>query len=163
MIEKYKNPLLTVDIIIEINGKIVLIQRANPPYGWALPGGFVDYGESLESSAIREAKEETGLEVTLTGLLGVYSRPDRDPRFHTLSVVYLAGGSGVLEGGDDAARARIFSPTALPEPMAFDHSEIVRDYLKFKDDGTLPMPGLIEPAPTTRATLFSSLIFLITS
>ena len=137
-----RNPFPTVDIIIEKSGGIVLIERKNPPPGWALPGGFVDYGESVEHAAVREAKEETGLDVTLTGLLGVYSKPGRDPRFHTMSVVYMARGSGTLEGGDDASLARIFSPTALPGPMAFDHAEIIRDYLKFRDDGTRPMPGL---------------------
>ncbi len=137
-----RNPYPTVDIIIEMPGGIVLIERKNPPPGWALPGGFVDCGESAEQAAIREAKEETGLDVTLTGLLGVYSRPDRDQRFHTMSVVYMARGRGTLEGGDDAAVARIFSPEALPGPMAFDHAEIIRDYLKFKDDGTRPLPGL---------------------
>lgn len=124
---EYRNPLPTVDIIIEIAGGIVLIKRKNPPPGWALPGGFVEYGESLETAAIREAFEETGLSIRLSKQLHTYSKPDRDPRFHTISTVFLATANGVPRGGDDAAEAAIFSKDQLP-PLAFDHQEILDDY-----------------------------------
>ncbi len=136
--ETFKNPLPTVDIIIERGGarsqvpEIVLIERKNPPKGWALPGGFVDYGESVEEAAIREAKEETGLDVELTHLLGVYSRPDRDDRFHTISTVFVARATGRLQAGDDASKAQFFATTQLPQPIAFDHAEIIADYLHWK-------------------------------
>jgi len=137
-----RNPYPTVDIIIEIKGGIVLVRRKNPPPGWALPGGFIDYAESAEAAAVREAREETGLTVRLTGLLGVYSSPDRDPRFHTLSVVYTAEPEGDEEprGGDDAAQARVFPVHALPRDMAFDHAAIIADYLAYRRDGTRPAP-----------------------
>jgi ADP-ribose pyrophosphatase YjhB (NUDIX family) len=137
-----RNPYPTVDIIIEIAGGIVLVERRNPPYGWALPGGFVEYGETAERAAIREAREETGLEVRLVRILGVYSSPDRDPRFHTLSTVYIAQASGQPRGGDDAARAEVFPLEALPEIIAFDHRRIIEDYKRFDADGTVPLPGL---------------------
>src|SRR6187399_3003309 len=105
MNEKLRNPLLTVDIIIEIDGKIVLIERKNPPHGWALPGGFIDYGESAEDAAVREAKEETRLDVELIEQFHVYSDPARDPRQHTISTVFIARAEGKPEGGDDAKRA----------------------------------------------------------
>jgi 8-oxo-dGTP diphosphatase len=138
-----RNPYPTVDIIIELPGGIVLVRRKNPPPGWALPGGFVDYGESVERAAVREAREETGLEVTLTDLLGVYSGPDRDPRFHTISIVYIAaaGGGAVPEGGDDAAQARVFGLDALPEEIAFDHRQVIADYVAFRKGGRRPLPG----------------------
>ena len=138
-----RNPFPTVDIIIETEGGIVLVERKNPPPGWALPGGFIDYGESAEAAAVREAREETGLTVRLTGLLGVYSNPDRDPRFHTLSVVYMAEpvGDARPRGGDDAAQARVFPAHALPRDMAFDHAAIIADYLAYRRDGTRPRPG----------------------
>lgn len=127
----YRNPVPTVDVVIFDPGRgVVLIERANPPHGWALPGGFVDYGESLEAAAVREAREETGLEVTLTGLLGVYSDPSRDPRQHTLSVVYTAqipDGSVPL-AGDDTARAQFFPLGLLPSILAFDHARILGDF-----------------------------------
>ncbi len=126
----YQNPVPTVDIIISISkNELILIQRQNPPYGWALPGGFVDYGESLEQAARREAQEETGLKVNLIEMLGVYSHPDRDPRQHTMSVVFMATvkDQTKLQAGDDAAKARVFSLTDLPE-MAFDHRDILSDY-----------------------------------
>lgn len=126
-IPSYKNPVPTVDIIIEIGGGVVLIERKNPPYGWALPGGFVDYGESLEQAAIREAKEETGLDVTLRGQLHTYSAPDRDPRQHTISTVFTATAAGKPAGGDDALQAKIFSAEHIPQ-LAFDHEHILRDY-----------------------------------
>ena len=126
-------PLPTVDAIIEVaHRKIVLIERKYPPYGWALPGGFINYGESAEEAAVRETGEETKLEVKLTGLMGVYSVPTRDPRFHTLSVVYTARGSGEPRAGDDAASVGVFRPEHLPRPIAFDHQDILRDYLQQK-------------------------------
>lgn len=129
---QHRNPLPTVDVLIHVPGRgIVLVERKNPPPGWALPGGFVDYGESCEAAALREAKEETGLEVVLTSLLGVYSDPGRDPRHHTLSVVYTALPHDIsaLRAGDDAARAVLHQLDALP-PLAFDHGRIVGDYLR---------------------------------
>lgn len=128
-----RNPFPTVDIVLHSEGRgLLLIERGNPPYGWALPGGFIDYGESAEQAAVREAKEETGLAVRLTGLLGVYSDPDRDPRFHTLSVAYTAecDGGDTPCAGDDAKNARFFPLDALPEDMAFDHRRIVADFAK---------------------------------
>lgn len=127
----YKNPVPTVDIIIELSGGIVLIERKNPPYGWALPGGFVEYGESLKNAAIREAKEETNLTISLRGQLGAYSNPNRDNRLHTISYVFIASGIGTPIGRDDAKRAKIFSTKEIP-PMAFDHNKIIKDYLLYK-------------------------------
>ena len=129
---KYRNPFPTVDIIIEMDGGIVLIQRKNPPYGWALPGGFVDYGESLEEAAIREAKEETSLDVELLSQLGAYSDPDRDPRQHSISVVFVARsrGKGRPAASDDALEVGIFDGDSLPEELAFDHSRILEDYFE---------------------------------
>jgi len=138
--DRPRNPYPTVDVVIELEGGIVLVRRRNPPPGWAIPGGFVDYGESAESAAVREAREETGLDVALETLLGVYSEPDRDPRFHTLTTVYVASASGLPVGGDDAAEARVFDPRDLPRPMAFDHASIVSDYLEWKLTGRLPRP-----------------------
>jgi 8-oxo-dGTP diphosphatase len=133
MTEHPRNPFPTVDIIIESgDGTIVLIKRKNPPAGWALPGGFVDYGESVEQAAIREAKEETGLEVTLREQFHTYSAPDRDPRHHTLSVVFIATAEGEPRGADDATEAQRFDPGDLPEPMAFDHRRIIEDYLLYR-------------------------------
>ncbi|MFC1837824.1 NUDIX domain-containing protein [Thermodesulfobacteriota bacterium] len=129
--ENYKNPLVTVDLIIEIQGGIVLIERKNQPYGWALPGGFVDYGESLEQAAVREALEETGLHVTLKQQLKTYSDPDRDPRHHTISTVFIAIANGSPRAGDDASKAKIFTEQNLPA-MAFDHAEILMDYYTYK-------------------------------
>ena len=126
----FRNPVPTTDIIIEINGGIVLIKRKNPPYGWALPGGFIDYGEKAEDAAIREAREETGLDISITQLLGVYSDPERDPRGHTITVVFIARGQGTPSAADDAADLKIVDPQDLPEQMAFDHSEIIADYVK---------------------------------
>ncbi len=125
-----RNPAPTVDIIIYAPGRgIVLVERKNPPFGWALPGGFVEYGESCEAAAVREAREETGLDVVLTGLVGVYSDPARDPRGHTMSVVYSAQALDLsrLAAGDDAGRAVFHDLDALP-PLAFDHGRIVRDF-----------------------------------
>lgn len=105
-----------------------MIKRKNPPAGWALPGGFVDYGENLESAAVREAREETGLDITLVRQFHTYSDPDRDPRQHTITTVYIARASGKPRGGDDAAEARVFSRDRLPEPIVFDHKRILDDY-----------------------------------
>ena len=132
MKQTYRNPLVTVDIIIEVNAKIVLIQRANPPYGWALPGGFVDYGESLESSAIREAKEETSLEVTLKEQFHTYSDPDRDPRHHTVTTVFIGKGVGTPKAADDAKRVGVFTENDLPKPIVFDHRKIIDDYFRYR-------------------------------
>lgn len=126
-----RNPAPTVDVVIFAAGRgLVLVERRNPPPGWALPGGFVDYGETCEAAAVREAREETGLDVALTGLLGVYSDPARDPRGHTMSVVYTAQALNLeaLQAGDDAARAALFPLDRLP-PLAFDHGLIVQDFI----------------------------------
>ena len=133
VVEKYRNPFPTVDIIIETGkqkGGIVLIKRKNPPFGWALPGGFVDYGESLESAAKREAEEETSMKVELLYQLGAYSDPSRDPRYHTISVVFVGRATGMPEAADDAVDVGIFDRLSLPDPLAFDHKEILRDYFK---------------------------------
>ena len=127
----YKNPVPKVDIIIEIAGGIVLIKRKNPPHGWALPGGFVDYGESYEHAAIREAKEETRLRVTLVRQFHTYSDPGRDPRQHTASTVFIARADGVPQGSDDALQAKIFTRASLP-PLVFDHGKILDDYFSKK-------------------------------
>ncbi len=125
----YKSPSPTVDIIIIIDHGLVLIERKNPPYGWALPGGFVDYGESLEQAAVREAKEETNLDITLTGQFHTYSAPERDKRFHTISTVFVATAQGTPEGRDDAKQAKVFNKRNLP-PLAFDHTQILADFFK---------------------------------
>jgi 8-oxo-dGTP diphosphatase len=141
MSELHHNPLLTVDIIIEVTGGVVvLIERKNPPYGWALPGGFVDYGEALELAAMREAKEETSLDVRLIEQFYAYSDPKRDPRHHTVSVVFLATADGVPRGADDAKTARAFSEGEIPEALVFDHERIMRDYFRFKKTGQRPKP-----------------------
>jgi len=126
--EKFRNPVPTVDIIIEFGGGIVLIDRANEPHGWAIPGGFVDYGESLEQAAAREAHEETGLRVKLKRQMHTYSDPGRDPRQHTMSTVYVAEGHGELKAGDDASGADIFTEDTLPGNIVFDHRQIIDDY-----------------------------------
>jgi 8-oxo-dGTP diphosphatase len=133
-----KHPFLTVDVIIEIDGGIVLIERKNPPHGWALPGGIVDYGEALAQAARREAKEETCLDVELTELLGCYSDPRRDARGHTVSAVFVARAQGSPRGADDAAKAATFRPDALPSPIAFDHTAILEDYFVYRRTGRRP-------------------------
>jgi len=137
MTEKtFRNPFPTVDIIIEIetSGKkgIVLIKRKNPPYGWAIPGGFVDYGESLEHAAIREAEEETTLKVKLIRQFHSYSEPERDPRHHTIATVFIATAEGCPKGEDDAEEAVIFFKDNLPDEIAFDHRKILDDYFTGK-------------------------------
>jgi 8-oxo-dGTP diphosphatase len=132
----FKNPTPTVDCIIELSGdRIVLIRRANPPLGWALPGGFVDEGEPLHVAAVREAKEETGLTVELIEQFFTYSDPRRDPRKHTLSTVYIGRAQGEPQGSDDAAEARAFPVDALPKDLCFDHDTILADYLAYKRTG----------------------------
>jgi 8-oxo-dGTP diphosphatase len=134
-----KTPFATVDVIIEIDGGVVLVRRRNPPPGWALPGGFVDRGESAAQAARREAKEETQLDVELTELLGVYSDPSRDPRgFFTISTVFIATAAGVPRGGDDAAEARVFALDALPPEITFDHPTIIADYRRYRGGSGRP-------------------------
>jgi len=134
-----RNPVPTVDVITEVSGGIVLVKRRYPPPGWALPGGFVEYGETVEAAAIREACEETGLHVSLVELFGVYSSPDRDPRHHTIGIVFIGTATGVPVGGDDAAEARIFPSESLPAPLAFDHARILQDYVTYKRTGRRPV------------------------
>jgi ADP-ribose pyrophosphatase YjhB (NUDIX family) len=132
MSSSQRNPLLTVDVIIEVDGGIVLIKRKNPPPGWAIPGGFVDCGESIEDAVRREAKEETGLDINLKRQFHTYSDPDRDPRHHTVSTIFIATASGKPEAGDDAKEARIFTGNNLPDEIAFDHRQILKDYFNKK-------------------------------
>ncbi len=127
-----RHPLPTVDIIIETGDGIVLIERKNPPYGWALPGGFVEYGESLEEAAVREALEETSLKVRLKEQFHTYSDPGRDPRGHTITTVYIAEAEGTPRARDDAKAIGIFREDNLPHPIAFDHERILRDYFRWK-------------------------------
>jgi 8-oxo-dGTP diphosphatase len=129
---KPETPYVTADVIIETEGGIVLVQRRHPPLGWALPGGFVERGETVAQAARREAKEETGLDVELTALLGLYSDPKRDPRgLHTAGAVFVGRASGVPRGGDDATAAQVFALDALPDDIPFDHPTIIADYLRF--------------------------------
>jgi 8-oxo-dGTP diphosphatase len=136
--KEHQNPFPTVDIIIELedgernynrgNKRIVLIYRKNHPVGWALPGGFVDYGETLESAAVREALEETSLRVDLIRQFHTYSDPERDPRQHTITTVYIAKAEGTPRGADDAKRAEVFELSDLPENIVFDHALILDDF-----------------------------------
>ncbi len=123
---------LTVDAVIIKGSSVVLIKRKNPPFRgrWALPGGFVEYGEEVEKACVREAREETGLRIRIKGLLGVYSKMGRDPRGHTVSVAFLAEGKGRLRGGSDAREAKFFNLKRLP-PLAFDHKKIIADAKKW--------------------------------
>jgi 8-oxo-dGTP diphosphatase len=132
-------PSPTADVIIELDDRrIVLIERRFPPPGWAIPGGFIDVGETAEEAAVREAREETGLDVTLLELLGVYSDPARDPRRHTLTVVYIGRAQGEPHAGDDAAAARAFSEAELPTPIAFDHGAVLAAYFEYRRSGKRP-------------------------
>ncbi|MBS1236536.1 MAG: hydrolase [Proteobacteria bacterium] len=137
-------PLLAADIIIELADRpgrpIVLIERRNPPLGWAMPGGFVDVGETIEQAAVREAQEETALAVTLMALLGVYSDPQRDVRGHTASAVYVAVAQGTPRAQDDAVAVGVFNPENLPANLAFDHHRILADYLAYRKTGKPPSP-----------------------
>ena len=139
LVETFRNPAPTADVIVEFpEGGIVLIARRNPPRGWAIPGGFVDYGESLEACAVREAKEEIGLEVELIHQLGTWSDPARDARRHTITTVFVArprGDVATLRPADDAADARVFSRDTLPSPIVFDHAKILEDYFRWREAG----------------------------
>ncbi|MBM3243989.1 MAG: NUDIX hydrolase [Candidatus Omnitrophica bacterium] len=132
IIHKLQNgPFVTVDSIIEVEKGIVIIERSNPPFGWALPGGFVDYGESLEEAVKREAKEETGLDITDIKQFHTYSNPKRDPRFHTIGTVFIAKAKGTPKAGDDAQGLKVISLKDVDKyDFAFDHKEILSDYLK---------------------------------
>lgn len=139
----YRNPFPTVDLIIRCRDAlgsegVVLVQRRNPPLGWALPGGFVDYGETLEQAAAREALEETGLEVEDLRQFHAYSDPSRDPRQHNITVVFLARAKGILRPGDDARACGVFQLEDLPEPLAFDHGKILADYRDYLTTGRCP-------------------------
>ena len=127
-------PSLAVDIIIFFDNKLILIKRGREPFKdcFALPGGFVEYGETVENAAVREAKEETCLDVYELFLLGVYSKPNRDPRGHTVSVVYYGKGSGTPKAGDDAKELFLFDINQIPNNLAFDHNKIINDFLKLK-------------------------------
>jgi 8-oxo-dGTP diphosphatase len=131
-IKSFRNPVPTVDVIIEYEGGVVLILRKNPPPGWALPGGFVDYGETVEAAVLREAKEETNLDLEGLTMFSVYSDPARDVRQHTITTVFVAKGHGQLKGGDDASKAQVFGLEQLPE-LAFDHGRILADYQDWKN------------------------------
>jgi 8-oxo-dGTP diphosphatase len=138
----YRNPAPTVDIIIALIDRphmpIVLIERRNPPHGWAIPGGFVDYGESLEAAAKREAKEETGLEIELISQFHFYSDPDRDRRQHTISAVFLAEATGEPKADDDAINLGLFHAWEMPTPLCFDHAQILQDYWRYRLYGIRP-------------------------
>ena len=139
-----RTPALAADVIIELTDRperpIVLIERLNPPHGWALPGGFVDEGEAVPVAAMREAAEETGLRVALVQLLGCYSEPTRDSRGHTASIVYVARAEGVPLAADDAREVGIFTLDQLPRPLVFDHAAILHDYRRWRERGELPAP-----------------------
>jgi 8-oxo-dGTP diphosphatase len=133
-------PPIAADVIAEIGDRIVLIERKNFPPGWAIPGGFVDVGETVEDAAVRELREETSLEVDLRALLGIYSRPDRDPRGQTITAVYVGRARGTPRAQDDAKGIELFLPTHPPAPLAFDHTEILADYVRFLNSGEFPAP-----------------------
>jgi 8-oxo-dGTP diphosphatase len=142
---KYRNPKPTVDVIVEVPGGVVLIERRHEPLGWAIPGGFIDEGEPVEAAALREMAEELNLEVVLTELLYVYSDPRRDPRHHTLTTVFIGRPRNAGESaraGDDAKEAKVFSPDAAPA-LAFDHAKVLADYVHFKKTGKRPDPMVL--------------------
>ena len=138
----FRNPAPTVDILIELIDRphrpIILIERQNPPHGWAIPGGFVDYGESVEMAAVREAQEEVSLTVKLVEQFQVYSEPNRDPRQHTLSIVFIATATGEPQAADDAKNLGIFCPWNLPGNLCFDHDKILQDYWRYRHYGIRP-------------------------
>lgn len=137
--KKPVTPLLAADALIELvnvpGRPIVLIERLNEPHGWAIPGGFVDVGECVEAAAVREAKEETCLDVELVTMLGLYSNPERDPRGHTVTAIYVARSSGTPKAADDAKSVGVFSLDELPSPLAFDHQLVLQDYRHFRETG----------------------------
>lgn len=137
-----RNPYPAVDIIIEMVDRphrpIILIERLNPPYGWAIPGGYIDYGESVEAAARREALEEIGLQIDLQEQFQVYSDPRRDSRHHTLSVVFLATATGEPQSGDDAKNLALFEPWRIPTNLCFDHNQILQDYFRYRNYGVRP-------------------------
>ena len=139
----YRNPVPTVDIIIELIDKphrpIILIERRYPPHGWAIPGGFVDYGESVETAAKREAQEEVSLQINLIEQFQVYSDPQRDSRQHTISIVFLANAKGEAKAADDAKNLGIFYPWEIPANLCFDHDQILRDYWYYRNYGIRPI------------------------
>lgn len=134
-----QGPFVAVDAIIDINGGIVIIERSNPPFGWALPGGFVDNYESLEDAVRREMKEETGLELSSLKQFHAYSKPGRDPRFHMIGIVFIAKGKGVPKAGDDAAGLKVIKLEDVDKiNLVFDHKQIIKDYIAYKKDSRLP-------------------------
>lgn len=132
-------PTIAADTIIRLHGRakgpIVLIRRKHPPHGWALPGGFVDCGETVAAAAVREAREETSCEVTLQALLGCYSNPDRDARGHTVSLVYIADTGDNPRAADDASDLAWFELDDLPQALCFDHATILEDYRRYLATG----------------------------
>jgi 8-oxo-dGTP diphosphatase len=145
-----QTPLVAVDIIIELADRpgrpIVMIERKHEPLGWALPGGFVDIGEPVEQAAVREAAEETNLRISLDALLGVYSDPNRDPRGHSISLVYVATAQGEPQAMDDAAAIQVCEPTRVPTQLAFDHAQIISDYVTYRETGKRPPPTPVRPS-----------------
>jgi 8-oxo-dGTP diphosphatase len=140
----YRNPVPTVDTIIEMDdGRIVLIKRKNYPKKWAIPGGYVDYGESLEAAAVREAEEETSLRIRLERQLHTYSDPARDDRQHTISTVFISHATGEPRAADDAEAISCFHEHEIPSELGFDHAQILRDYFRYRRTGELPRPGLL--------------------
>jgi len=136
-----QTPLIAADAIIELVDQpgcpIVLIERMNPPYGWAIPGGFVDPGEAIETAAVREMQEEVSLSVRLKCLLGLYSDPARDPRGHTITAVYIAEAHGLPVAADDAKTVAIYTPEQIPNELAFDHALVLSDYLHYRQTGQI--------------------------